>query len=1287
LLSYLIKVCLKNKFIVFSILVAIIAAGVYVAPFDWNTGIDRSPVPVDAIPDIGENQQIVFTDWNGRSPRDIEDQVTYPLVTNLMGLPGVKTIRGSSMFGFSVIYVIFNDNIDFYWGRTRILEKLNSLPSGTLPAGVKPKLGPDATALGQVFEYTLEGTDKNGNPTGGWDPDELRSIQDWIARYSLLGVSGVSEVASIGGFVKEYQIDLDPHAMRAYDISLQDVYDAVRKANIDVGINTLALNGAEYLVRGLGYIKNLGDIENSVIKEVNDTPVYIKNVANVSLGPQYRRGILNKEGADVVGGIVTVRYGENPLEVINRVKKKIRQISLTLPKKTLPNGKISQVKIVPFYDRSGLIHETLGTLNSALIEEILISIIVILFMIQQFKIAGLISALLPASVLLAFIMMKVFGIDANIVALSGIAIAIGTVVDMGIVICENIVKHLNEASPPRNYFNIVYNASSEVAGAIFTSVATTIVSFLPVFMLQHAEGKLFKPLAFTKTFTIGASCILAIFIIPPAAHILFKYGDGNKRNLILKVFSGLLLIIAIIYTWEISILVSILLLILLFYNIFLHFLSTDKKKRYYKLLYWLMPVIVLVILAGYWRPVGYDKNIMLNIAFTLLPIAGFLIFYKIFQHFYKIILHTCLMHKKIFFILPLAMLLLGLLGWIGIKPITSLLPDKIINSSVVEKTVETFPGLGKEFMPSLNEGSFLLMPSLMPNASIKEVNDVLKKQNILIAGIPEVTEVVGKAGRADTALDPAPLSMIETIINYSTKYISYESGRYLRFKYNPYANDYFRDIKGNKVIAPDGKPYLVKGKFLRDKNNKLIPYGGGNVFRLWRPELLPGLNPGRKKWDGINTPSDIWDQIVIAADVPGATSSPKLQPIETRIVMLQSGMRSELGVVIKGRTLKDVEKAAFEIEKVLKKVPSIISNTVFANRIIGKPYLEIEVKRKSIARYGLKLQDVLETIEANVGGTVVTTTVEGRERYPVRIRYYRELRDNLESLKKILIRTDDNQQIPLGQLAVFHYKRGPQNITSEDGFLVNYVFFDKKPKFAEVNVVEEAEKIIKEQIKDGTIKIPSGTTYRFAGSFENQVRASKSLMMIIPFVLLAIFIILYMQFKSITTSIFVFSGIVIAWAGGFVMLWLYGQPWFLNFSLLGVNFRELFQVHTINLSVAVWVGFLALFGIATDDGVLMATYLKDIFRRKRPKTVDDVHSNILLGGQRRVRAALMTTATTVIALIPILTSTGKGADVMIPMAVPIFGGMVFEIITMLIVPVLFSIREEKILKKSLKLSK
>jgi copper/silver efflux system protein len=1277
MLNKLIKLCIKNKFIVFSLLIIIILTGIYVAPFDWDLGVERNPVHVDAIPNIGENQQIVFTEWGGHSPKDIEDQITYPLLTNLMGLPGVKTVRGSSMFGSSVIYVIFKENIDFYWGRTRILEKLNSLPSNTLPAGIRPKLGPDATALGQVFWYTLEGLDKNGNPTGQWDSDELRSIQDWVVRYGLLSVEGVSEVASIGGHIKEYQIDLDPNAMKAYGVGINEVYNAVKNANIDVGINTMEMNGAEYFVRGLGYITNIEDIENSVVKVIDNKPVCIKNIAVVHLGPANRRGILNKEGADAVGGVVTVRYGENPLEVINKLKKRISEISITLPKKELQYGTVSQVKIVPFYDRTSLIYETLGTLNSALFAEILIAIIVVLIMIRQLKVAGLISALLPVSVLFAFILMKLFGIDANVVALSGIAIAIGTVVDMGIVICENIVRHLKDAKPDKNYLSIIYEASSEVSSALLTSTATTIISFLPVFLLQYSEGKLFRPLAFTKTFTLAASCLLALFVIPPIAHILFKYTKTVSSKLFIKYLFYILLIVASTFIWKVSSLISILIIIYVVYNIIPVFTTGrfESVKRFLNCCF--LPFITIIILSLYWRPAGYDRSISINIMLTVIPIFSFLLFYYLFELSYSRILSFCLKHKKIFFILPALLLVFGILSWLGFKSIISFFPDNIKNSAISNKIAKTFPGLGKEFMPSLDEGSFLLMPSLMPNASIAEANDILKKQNIMISQIPEVSECVGKAGRADTALDPAPLSMIETIINYKPKYLSDKNGNYLRFKFNSYKNDYFKNVTGSKVLASDGKPYIVKGSFLRDKSGKLIPDSSGSTFRLWRPPLLSSINPDRKYWGGINSSNDIWKEIVDAARIPGVTSSPKLQPIETRMVMLQSGMRAPMGVVIKGTALKDIEQAAFEIESVLKKVPSIKSETVFANRIIGKPYLEIDVNRKAIARYGMQLQKVLEAVETAVGGKKVTTTIEGRERYPVRIRYMRELRDDIDSLKKILITTENGQHIPLGQLAEFKFKKGPQSITSEDGFLVNYVFFDKKSEYAEVNVVEQAKNAVTTNIGNGSIKIPKGVTYRFAGSFENQVRASQRLLIIIPFVLIVIFIILYMQFKSISVSLFIFSGIAVAWCGGFTMLWLYGQHWFLDFNLFDINFRELFQVHTINMSIAVWVGFLALFGIATDDGVIMATYIKETFKNKTPDSIGEIHKNILFAGKRRVKACLMTTATTVLALIPILTSVGKGSDVMIPMAIPLFGGMVFEIITMLIVPVLYSIREER----------
>ena len=486
MLNKLIKYCLNNPLVVGIFLIAVVLWGIMVAPFDWKLGdLPRDPIPVDAIPDIGENQQIVFTKWSGRSPQDIEDQVTYPLTTALLGIPDVKTVRSFSMFGFSTIYVIFNENVEFYWSRSRILEKLNSLPSGTLPNNVQPTLGPDATALGQVFWYTLEGQDKDGNPTGGWDLQELRSIQDWTVRYALQSANGVAEVASIGGFVKEYQIDVNPIAMREYGIQLTDVFNAVRQSNLDVGARTIEVNRVEYMVRGLGFIKSLEDIEYTVVKSENNVPIYIKDVAHVALGPALRRGVLDKEGAEAVGGVVVARYGENPLATIKSVKEKIKEISPGLPTKTLSDGTVSHVVIVPFYDRTGLIYETLDTLNHALRDEILITIIVILLMVMHFRSSLLISSMLPLTVLLVFIGMKIFKVDANIVALSGIAIAIGTIVDMGIVVTENILKHLEKSTEKTK--DVIFKAVSEVSGAVITAVSTTVVSFLPVFTMIGAE--------------------------------------------------------------------------------------------------------------------------------------------------------------------------------------------------------------------------------------------------------------------------------------------------------------------------------------------------------------------------------------------------------------------------------------------------------------------------------------------------------------------------------------------------------------------------------------------------------------------------------------------------------------------------------------------------------------------------------------------------------------------------------------------------------------------------------
>ena len=521
MLNKSIKFLIENKLVAVPLLVLFVGWGTINAPFNWDTGfLPRNPVAVDAIPDIGENQQIVFTKWDGRSPQDIEDQITYPLTTSLLGIPGVKTIRSSSMFGFSSIYIIFEEDIEFYWSRSRILEKLNSLPSGLLPEGVNPSLGPDATGLGQIFWYTLEGRDEKGNVTGGWDLQELRSIQDYYVKYALSSANGVSEVASIGGYVKEYQIDVNPELMRQYNIGLGEVVKAVKESNKDIGAQTLEINQAEYLIRGLGYVKSISDIENAVVTSKDYTSIKIKDIGKVSLGPAPRRGVLDKEGAEVVGAVVVARYGANPMEVINNVKEKINELSAGLPSKVLADGRTSQVTVVPFYDRTELIKETLGTLKEALTLEILITILVIIFMVFNLRASILISGLLPVAVLMVFIAMKLFGVDANIVALSGIAIAIGTMVDVGVILSENIIRHLEEDDKKLPINTVVYNATTEVSGAILTAVMTTIISFIPVFTMIGAEGKLFRPLAFTKTFALTASLIVALILIPPFAAFL-----------------------------------------------------------------------------------------------------------------------------------------------------------------------------------------------------------------------------------------------------------------------------------------------------------------------------------------------------------------------------------------------------------------------------------------------------------------------------------------------------------------------------------------------------------------------------------------------------------------------------------------------------------------------------------------------------------------------------------------------------------------------------------------------
>jgi Cu(I)/Ag(I) efflux system membrane protein CusA/SilA len=1235
MLNKSIKFLIENKLVAVLLLILFVGWGTVNAPFNWDTGfLPSNPVAVDAIPDIGENQQIVFTKWDGRSPQDIEDQITYPLTTSLLGIPGVKTIRSSSMFGFSSIYIIFEEDIEFYWSRSRILEKLNSLPSGLLPEGVNPVLGPDATGLGQIFWYTLEGRDENGNVTGGWDLQELRSIQDYYVKYALSAASGVSEVASIGGYVQEYQVDVNPELMRQYDIGLNQVVKAVKESNKDIGAQTLEINRAEYLVRGLGYVKSISDIENAVVTSEDYTSIRIKDIGKVSLGPATRRGLLDKEGAEVVGAVVVARYGANPMEVINNVKDKINELSAGLPSKVLADGRTSQVTIVPFYDRTELIQETLGTLNEALTLEILITILVIIIMVFNLRASILISGLLPVAVLMVFIAMKLFGVDANIVALSGIAIAIGTMVDVGVILSENIIRHLDEDDGTQSINTIVYNATAEVSGAIVTAVMTTIISFIPVFTMIGAEGKLFRPLAFTKTFALTASIIVALFLIPPFAAFLFR--KKSIKTIFKTVLNGVLIalgIAAIIYGYWLG-------LILVGFGI-VELLKQQEivSEKQANLINVIISVSAIIfLLAEYWRPLGVDRGIFWNLIFVSIICFGLLGVFSLFIKYYTRILRWCLDNKLLFLSVPTAIVIAGFF--------------------IMKNT-------GKEFMPSLNEGSFLLMPTSMPHSGVEENKRVLQQLDMAVASIPEIETVVGKAGRTESALDPAPLSMYENMIQYKPEYMLNENGVRQRYKVN---DDGFFELKDGRLVSnPNNSENVI---FSTIKRSQLIEDDDGEYYRNWRPK--------------IESPDDIWNEIVRVTKLPGVTSAPKLQPIETRLVMLQTGMRAPMGIKVKGQDLKQIEAFGVQLENILKQAEGVKDEAVFADRIVGKPYLLIDIDREKIARYGISIQDVQDVLKVAVGGMVLTQTVEGRERYGVRVRYPRELRANPTDLRQIYVPVEKGSPVPLSELASIRYEQGPQVIKSEDTFLVGYVLFDKLDGFAEVSVVENAQALIQEKIDSGELVVPKGINYAFTGTYENQLRAEKTLSVVVPLALVIIFLILYFQFRSVATSLMVFTGIAVAFAGGFIMIWLYGQGWFLNFNFFGENMRDLFQMHPINLSVAVWVGFIALFGIATDDGVVMATYLTQTFDRNTPENRKEIRASIVEAGEKRIRPCLMTTATTILALLPVLTSTGRGSDIMIPMAIPSFGGMLIALITLFVVPVLFSWKAEVQLKRTVK---
>lgn len=1319
-LGAMIRFFLEQKLVVVLLTATVVLWGLAVAPFDWEMEwLPRDAVAVDAIPDLGENQQIVFTDWPGRSPQDVEDQLTYPLTVALMGVPGVREVRSTSAFGFSMVFIIFDEEIEFYWSRSRILEKLNSLPPGAIPAGTSPALGPDATGLGQVYWYTLEGRDPDGKPVGGWDLHELRSVQDWYVRYGLLAAEGISEVASIGGYVREYQVDVDPDAMRAHDVTLRQVSDAVRMSNLDVGARTTEINRVEYIVRGVGFLESLEDIEKAVVRPGQEgIPIRIRDVGTVTLGPAERRGALTIAGAEAVGGVVVVREGYNPLAAINNTKRQIEEISPGLPVKAVIDWEsvspsevesfasvqgfealvspelnqeiwlewlrtnpreewpdwitTSRLTIESFYDRSGLIQETLGTLNDALVQQVLVTIIVVIVMVLHLRTALIISAMLPLAVLFTFIAMKLAGVDANVVALAGIAIAIGTIVDVGVIVVENLLQHLREAAPEEPRIEVVFRATREVGSAILTAISTTIISFVPVFTMTGAEGKMFIPLAFTKTFVLIGATLVVLMIVPAAAHV-FVAGRLDSRGARRAVWFGigtaaaLIVFLGITQGWAAVIAAGVALLLVAIYHLIAPDLpiwagrlrpgAEEKTRRIMgridrssRMIASALAMLFLGwLLTNAWEPLGPERGFVLNFLLVAVLIGGLLGLFGVFALAYKPILSWSLRFKAVFLAFPLLVVVIGGTIWLGFDRVFGVVPaaaervaidgGKIRLSNPWTWLRHEFPGLGREFMPALDEGAFLWMPTTMPHASIGEALEILAYQDVAIASVREVDTVAGKIGRAETALDPAPISMFETVINYKSEYKTDEAGRRINFRYD-----------------------RETGEFVRDEEGELIQDSGGRPYRQWR--------------NHIRSPDDIWGEIVKAAALPGTTSAPKLQPIETRLVMLQTGMRAPMGVKVRAPDLETLDQMAVDIERFLREVPQISEATVNADRVVGKPYLEIHIDREAIGRYGLNIEDVQDVIMVAIGGDTLTTTLEGRERYPVRVRYPRELRSNIDEMENVLVPSIDGTHVPLGEVAEVRYVRGPQMIRSEDTFLVGYVTFGGVSGIAEVDVVEAAQAYLNHKVDTGKLPVPFGVSWRFAGNYENQLRAAATLRVVLPVALAIIFLILYFQFKAVSTTLMVFSGIVVAWAGGFIMIWLYGQPWFADFSLFGVNFRELFQIQPINLSVAVWVGFLALFGIAVDNGVVVATYLKQRFAKHPARSIKEVRSIAIEAGTRRLRPCLMTTATTILALLPVLTATGRGADIMIPMAIPSVGGMAFVLLTLISVPVLYSWLEE-----------
>ena len=1225
--TWLVGSLIELRVVVALVMGLVVVAGLIAQPFEAHVpGLPRARVAVDAIPDTGEQQHIVFTAWPGRSPRDVEDQITYPLTSALLGLPGVKTVRSQSMLGISSIYVIFEDSSDYYWARSRIMERLAALPQGTLPPEVFARLGPDATALGQVFWYTLEGRDARGQTTSGWSLDELRSLQDWVVRPALQAVPGVAEVSSVGGHVKEYQIEIDARALKAHDVTLAQVADAVRQSNLDIGARTMEINRVEYVVRGLGQLKGLDDLEQLVVAQREDRAITLAQLGHVTLGPAERRGALDVAGADAVGGVVVARYGANPVEVIEQVKLQLQQLGPALPKRALPDGRTSQVTLVPFYDRSQLVEQVLGTLSDALVQQVLITIAVILILMGQLRSSLIVSLTLPLGVLTCFALMKLGGISADVMSLAGIAIAIGTMVDMGIVFVEAMAQRL-EGCSPRERARAVRDAAAQVAPAVLTSTLTTVLSFLPVFGLTEAEGKLFGPLAYTKTFALIGAFGVALTLLPalvlwlvPSGGLAQAHAPRPGRGLGMsagasRVISALrqprewALVLLGVLLWAYAG-VSFGIGPLLLGGVALggQLLTPKLARGLERALNLLALVVVAWGLTTAWMPLGLGRSFGTNLALVVGVSGGLLLMFWLFLQVYEPLLRWALRHALMALSVPALMVALGLTAWLGGAQVWGFLPASVLERPGVARAIKAAPGLGREFMPPFDEGSFLYMPTTMPHASFGQAQEQLAQLDMALKRVPEVELVVGKLGRVESTLDPAPISMFETMITYKPQW--------------------GHDAQGRRV-------------------------------RLWR--------------DHIKTPDDIWQELLAAAALPGLTSAPKLMPISTRQVMLQSGMRAAMGVKVSGPSLEAIERAVSLIEDELKQVQGLRPETVFGERVVGKPYLEIELDRQALGRYGLSVEQAQRALSVALGGVALTTILHGRERYVARARVAREDRDDPEALLQLLIASPSGQQLPLSQLATLRYVRGPQMIKSEATRLTNVVIFDKRPELSEVEAVLSAQRHLDARRASGQLALPEGVRYELAGNYLNQQRSEARLRLLVPLAMILIILVLYLQFRSLLTVSLIFTSVAVAMSGGFMLLWAYNQPGFMAFTILGEPARQVFQIGPMNLSVAVWVGFIALIGVATDDGVVMATYLKERFEHRPPTSWAQIQERVVEAGVRRVRPCLMTTATTLLALLPVITSQGRGSDVMIPMAVPVLGGMAVELVTLFVVPLLWAL--------------